>query len=66
MITTILIIFAIVIAVGMFILGLKVGGDLAIDGIMKIVFKALENSSSLTNAQRMEIVKKMQEIAKKL
>lgn len=62
-ITTIIII---VIAIAMFFLGLMVGTRVTIDKALETMFKALDNSTSLTNAQRIEIAQKMQEIAKKL
>jgi hypothetical protein len=55
-----------VIAIAAFSFGIRVGTRLTVDNTLEIVFKALDNSTSLTNAQRIEIAKKMQEIAKKL
>lgn len=62
MITAILVFILIVIAVALFFFGVLIGSRMAINRVLEIMFKTLDESSSLTNKQRKEIADKMQEV----
>lgn len=62
MITAILVFILIVIAVALFFFGVLIGSRMAINRVLEIMFKALDESSSLTNKQRKEIADKLQEV----
>ena len=62
MITAILVFILIVIAVALFFFGVLIGSRMAINRVLEIMFKALDESSSLTNKQRKEIADKMREV----
>lgn len=65
MITAIFVFILIVIAVALFFFGVLIGSRMATDKVLETISKALDESSSLTNKQRIEIADKMQEVVER-
>lgn len=64
--TTILVLIIIMIVAGMFLLGVRVGAGIASKNLCDAMVKSFDESSNLTDNQKLEIIRRIREELKKI